>query len=106
MASSHCAALADLRDFQVRVDYYLKKKAVEVMAESDETTNHADRVVFSREVFDGRVRIYDIALAVTTNASIASTIGTKDAATANTDIVDNDLSYVVMTEMFNAFADN
>ena len=105
MASSYCATLAAYGDFQVRVDYFLKKKAVEIMAESDATAMHAERVVFSREIFKGRVRIYDIALAVTTNGSIATAVGTKDAATANTDISDNDLSYVVMTEMFNAFAE-
>jgi hypothetical protein len=105
MASSHCAALANYTLFQVRVDYYLKKQAVVVMAEDDAIPMHDKRVEFSREIFKGRVRIYDTALAVTTNGSIATTIGTKDEATANADIPDNDLSYVVMTEMFNAFAE-
>ena len=105
MASSHCANLAAYSQFQVRVDYYLKKQAVVVMAESDATAMHAERVVFSREVFRGRVRVYDIALAVTTNGTIAATIGSKDEASANEDISDNDLSYVVQTEMFNAFAE-
>ena len=105
MASSHCAALAAHTPFQTRVDYFLKKQAVTVIAEAIGTAKHDQRVVFSREIFKGRVRVYDIALAVTTNGTVAATIAAKDEATANADISDNDLSYVVQTEMFNAFAE-
>lgn len=105
MASSHCAALAAYKDFQVRVDYFLKKQAVAVMGEDEATDNHANRVLFSRDVLRGRVSLYDIALAVTTNGTVSATIGTNDEPTSNAAIIDNDLSYVVQTEMYDAFSE-
>jgi hypothetical protein len=103
MASSHCAALAADNSFQIRVDYFLKKAAIAVMAESSSTTNHDIRVVFGREIFDGRQRIYDFALGITTNSTIATTISTSDPTTANAAISDNDLEFTV-NSMYDAYA--
>jgi hypothetical protein len=103
MASSHSAALAAYSDFQIRVDYFLKKAAIAVMAEDSGTANHDQRVVFAREIFDGRQRIYDFALGVTTNSTLTATIGTSDESTANAAISDNDLEFTV-NSMYTAYS--
>lgn len=103
MAAENCANLARYGIFQSRVDYFLKKAAIAVMAEDVGTANHAERIVFARTALDGRVRIYDFALGVTTNPTLATTIGTSDESTANAAIPDNDLEFIV-NSIFTAYS--
>ncbi|MBW2632255.1 MAG: hypothetical protein JRC90_10975 [Deltaproteobacteria bacterium] len=70
--------------------------AVAVMSEAAETTNHAERVVYAKNVLNGSASISEVAIGVLTNATI------KVHLAALTDYTD-DLAFVVQS-MFNAFA--
>lgn len=106
MASEHQVAVAYLPDFQKRVLLFLEDKAVDTINEEIATpgTHSAEVLDGCRTIIRGRLSLNHISLAVVSNGTLATAIGTSDAATANSAITDNDLSYVVKTEMFGAFA--
>lgn len=86
--------------FQERVDYYMSKGAIAVMAESTSVSGHADRVVYAKSVLDGSASILEHATAALTNATVAA------AATLDADdhgISDGDLEFAV-NEMWNAMS--
>jgi predicted transcriptional regulator len=103
MSSTECMELANYGPYQDRVNYFLKKAAIAIMAESDQTANHADRVAYSAKVLGENARIFPFAVGTTTNPTLAATVGTNDAATANAAITDGDLEYTV-NSLFDAYA--
>jgi hypothetical protein len=64
--------IADDRNFQNRVKYYLQKYAVTVMAEPGNTPDHAARVLYAGKVLDGTASIYEYVVGVLTNPTIAA----------------------------------
>ena len=102
MASKHYSDVAKLPAFQDRVSHYLADKCVDVLVAEAATpeSQDANQVRFAQRYFQGRIGMIQVCQAITSNGTIRTAIGTKDAAAANDDITDNDLSYVVMTEMF------
>lgn len=103
MASTQCANLSKYEPFQDRVDYFLKKAAIAVMAEDAATANHASRVLFASLCLRDYISIKSIALGITTNATLTATIGSNNEETANAAIVDGDLEYTV-NSMFTSFS--
>lgn len=104
MGSLHCTELARDPIFQRRVDYYLKKAAIAIIGEDDQIVGHNKRVTYSKNILDGRVRTYDWALAVLTNGTLATTVGTEmDPDVSGPAISDGDLEFTV-NSMINDFA--
>lgn len=97
MSAQKCMQEARSSDFQDRIKYYLQKYALVVKEEPEATVNHSDRIVYAQKVLDGQANIYEVAIAVTTNATVSAKIA---EGVQNTD---GDLEYCVNT-MFNAFA--
>ena len=97
MSAAQCMQEARIADFQDRVKFYLQKAALNVMAESDATANHADRVTYAQKVLAGQASVYEVTIGVTTNATVSANIA------AGTATNDGDLEYCV-NSMFDAFA--
>jgi len=87
--------------FQRRVEYCLKKAAIAVMAEDAGTANHAERIVYAKQVLDGIASVTEVAKAIVTNATV--TAGANPTVLPEFSIVDSDLEFTV-NSMFNAFA--
>jgi len=84
--------------YQRRVKYYMSQAAIEVLAEDGATASHAERVTYANKILDGTASVYEFAVASVTNSTVATAID------GGQDVTDNDLSYVVKTEMYNAMA--
>ena len=89
--------------FMDRVEYFLKSKAIAVLKMPESYSG--DEVVFAKRALDNNVKIVALAVGACTNGTIAEFINSEaDANAANTLITDNDLSYVIMTELFPVYA--
>lgn len=89
-----------LGQFQRRVNYYVVKAAVAVMAEDPLTANHAERVAFANKVFVSDYNLDQYTSAVTSNPTILAGLSISDP---DNGVVDGDLEFVV-NSAFNAFA--
>lgn len=90
------AASAQDQGWKNRVKYLAVKASVDVMAESDQTVNHATRVALAKKILGGTFNFDVYALAVLTNATIAAS--GDPLATS-----DSDLEYTI-NSMYDAFA--
>ena len=79
---------ARVRENQDRVKYYMQKAAVAIIGEDASTEHHADRKTYSDAVLSGAASVYEMAVAVTTNSTVAAEI------TAGT-VTDSSLEYTV-----------
>ena len=95
------ATIATQVAFLRRVEYCLKKSAVAVMAEDAQTANHAERVVYAKEVLDGTASVPEASSAVVTNSTL-TTNGDLSAGPLF-GISDSDLEFTV-NSMYNALA--
>lgn len=84
--------------FQDRCRFFYVKYAVAVMAEADTVPDHEKRVDFAGQVLSGTFPDRELAIAVSTNATISATIDGSGTPP------DNDIDYVVQNETYNAFA--
>ena len=62
--------------FQRKVKYYMQKAAIAVLGELGTTSGHAERVIYANKILDGTASVYEYAVGVTTNATIADKIDT------------------------------
>lgn len=93
--------IANNSGFQGRCLYALQVAAVNVMAESNATAQHENRVIFARQVLNGAVNALNVALAVLTNSSIfAEAVA---ATTPDYAIPDSDIQFAV-NSLFNALS--
>jgi hypothetical protein len=93
MSSVICSATAKDQGFLNRVKYFMQGKAVVRVVHAEATP---EEIAYSKKILTGQASIEEYAMAAVTNASLAATIG--GGGTPN----DNDLSYVVQTEMWAA----
>ena len=84
--------------FQDRCRYFYAKYAVAVMAEADTVEDHDKRVDFAGQVLSGSFPDRELAIAVSTNATIGATIDGSGTPP------DTDIEYVVNNETYNSFA--
>jgi hypothetical protein len=84
--------------YQARVKYYFVKEALVAGGEADTVDDHQARLDFAGLVLAGDVDLYDLATATLTNATLAA------AVVAAQEITDNDLSYVVVQEVYTPMA--
>lgn len=86
--------------FQNRVQFYMVKGAVAVLAEAIATEGHASRVSYANEVLDGTASVLQHATAALTNSTLfaAATLEQADHG-----ITDSDLEFAV-NEMWNAMS--
>lgn len=94
MSSITGMALANEQGFQNRVEWFLSKAAIAVMAELLNTAGHAERVIYAGSVLDGTASVLQASIAVSTNATV-------DAA--GLAVTDSDLEFTV-NSMFSALA--
>jgi len=87
--SVKCMSKASDTGFQRRVKYFMTKAAVAILGEDDQTANHAERVVYANKVLDGSASVYEYAVGVTTNGTIATNIN------GDVDPTDNDVEFTV-----------
>lgn len=90
------AVLANEAGWKNRVKYYVIKAALAVMTEDVGTTNHTERVAYSKKVLAGTASFDVFSIGVLTNATIAAS---QDPAATT----DNDLEFTV-NSMFTSFA--
>jgi hypothetical protein len=82
--------------FQRKVKYYMQKAALAVLGEESTTKGHTERVAYAKKVLDGTASIYEFAVGVTTNSTIAAKLDAKSD-------YDSDLEFVI-NSMFSDFA--
>jgi len=95
------AQIAKNPTFRDRVEYYLKKASVAIMAEDAATANHAERVTYASKILDGDASIAEAAKAIVTNATLTTSGDLSESP--NHGISDSDLEYTVST-MIDALA--
>lgn len=94
MSSTDAMPVANEQGFQDRVEFFMKKAAVAVMAEALSTTGHTERAAYAKTVLGGFARVFDYAVSVLTNATVEA---------AGLAVTDSDLEFTV-NSMFNAFS--
>jgi len=95
--------IANYVAFQNRVKYAFQLAAINVMAEDPQTPNHAERVTFADRVLSGLVAIFELAVGILTNPSIAAEADVELYVNASFGIPDGDIQFTA-NSMFNAFA--
>ena len=83
-------------DFQAKVNYYVTKAAIAIMAEANTVDFHAERVAYAKKVLNNLYSLDAYALGVSVNPTVKSKID------AGTDY-DDDLEFVV-NSLFTAYA--
>lgn len=86
---------------QDRVKYALETAAINVMAESNTVTSHATRVTYAIKVLSGQENLFECAVAVMTNPTIAAEANI--ATIPDFGIPDTDMQSAV-NSLFNALA--
>ena len=93
--------IANDQNFQNRVKYYMQKAGIAVMTEANTTPNHTERVTYANKVLDGTASVFEQAVGVTTNATIAAE---ANAATQpDWGIQDSNIEFQVNAQ-YNAYA--
>jgi hypothetical protein len=93
--STICMSAANEVGFQRRVKYFMTKAAAAILGEDPLTENHAERVVYANKILDGTASVYEFAVAVATNSTIAANL------VAGTEPSDSDMEFTV-----NSFIDD
>ena len=95
------ATIAANNSFLRRVEYCMKKAAIDVMAESSGTASHTERVAYANNILGGSASVPAYALSVVTNSTITASADISN----NPDfgISDSDLDFTV-NSMYNAMA--
>ncbi|MCP3940282.1 MAG: hypothetical protein GY710_02210 [Desulfobacteraceae bacterium] len=96
MSFSQSMSEANDKGFQRKIKLSMQRAAIAVMAESSETSNHAERVIYAKKVLNGEALIYEYCVGIVTNSTIAAAIA------ADTDF-DSSIDFTV-DSMFDAFA--
>jgi len=96
--------IAQDKQFQRRVEYYMTKGAIAVLAEAPATLGNSERSDYADTVVTGIASVFDHGLAATTNATVAAAgnISTSPE-TGGFGISDSDLEFSV-NEMWNAMS--
>jgi hypothetical protein len=94
MGSLTLAAVAINADWQRRVGYYMSLRAIIVMEEEDTTNNYLNRIAYANAVLKGEASVYQMALAVLTNPTIAENADDPEDL-SGTDVPDTDIDFVV-----------
>ena len=97
------AQIANQESFRMRVDYYMQKGAIAVLAESGGTAGHAERAAYADTVVEGTASVKRHALAALTNATVAAVGDLGIPAEGGFGISDNDLEFAV-NEMWNGMS--
>lgn len=92
MGSSAAMAVALNTDFQKRVDYYLTKWSIAILAEGYGVENHYNREILAKKVLGGGVGVGVVSVAVMGNAVLA---GGADVGAPDQGVSDGDLEFVV-----------
>ena len=87
---------ANDKGFQNKVKLLMQKASIAIIGESGSTAGHDERVTYAKKVLEGTASVYEFAVGVVTNTTIAGKID------SGTDY-DSDLEFVV-SSMFNDFA--
>lgn len=95
--------IAEDQTFQNRVRLYMHAAAHAVYVEPGGTNGHAQRIILANNILDGAENVRLWAYSCMTNATL-QTAGNVSDVTGLHGISDTDLSYVVQTEIYNAFA--
>ena len=95
--------IAEQGTFQVRVDYYMQKAAIAVLAEAIATAGHADRAAYADEVVSGSASVKRHALAALTNGALSAAGDLSITADGGFGISDGDLEFAI-NEMWNAMS--
>lgn len=95
--------IANEQSFQHRVQFFLTKAAVAVMAEANTTPGHAARLTYAGKVLDGIAAILPVAVAAVTNSTIQSEANIGTPADGGYAISDGDLEFTV-NSLFSALA--
>lgn len=82
MSAIQCMSTASDKGFQNRVKYYMQKAASAIIGEVGTTDGHTERVAYAQTILNGSASILEMAIAVTTDSTIAAAI---EAETAYTD---------------------
>jgi hypothetical protein len=99
--TTHLMQIASDGNFQNRVKYFMSKYALSVMTEAVEVGSHAARVVYAKLVLAGSATVYEQAIGVLTNGTIAAQ---ADASIIpDWGIVDSNVEYQI-SQQFNAYA--
>lgn len=93
--------IASNAGFQSRCQYALTDAAVNVMAESNETASHQQRVNYARQVIAGSINVLQLAFTVLTNSTIAAEANVQ--TTPDYAIPDSDIQFAV-NSLFNTLA--
>lgn len=97
MSAVKCMGLAKNKGFQDRIKYFLTKSATAIIGEDSETAGHAERLIYAKQILSGEASVYEFAVGVVTNSTVAASIA------ADTDPSDNDLEFTV-NSLINDFA--
>lgn len=95
--------IAEYGGFQSRVSYALVVAAVNVMAESAGTVNHAERVIYAKKIINGDYDLIDPSMAVLTNSTIAAESDSTIVSNGSFNIPDGDIQFAI-NSLFNALA--
>ncbi len=96
MSFSQSMSEANDKGFQRKIKLSMQRAALAVMAESSETANHAERIVYAKKVLSGEASTFEYCVGIVTNAAIAADIAASDD-------YDSKIDFTV-DSMFNAFA--
>ena len=88
-------------NFQNRVNFCMISAAIAVMAEDPTPAVHVTRSIFARTILNGTANVFQFAIGVVNNATIASKAST---GAPDFGIVDNDILFAVQTSLFNSYA--
>ena len=99
MANVSSDVMNGLNDrFLRRVDFFMKKAAVAILAEVVATAGHTERVAYAKLVLDGTASVREFATGVGTNTTVATVIVGGDET-----VTDSDLEFTV-NSLFSAYA--
>lgn len=96
MAIKQMAVANDI-GFQRQIKYYMEKAATEILGEEFGGENqptaqeHDKRVVYANSVLDGSAKVYEYAVAVTTNSTVATKIDNNGDYSGDLEFVVNSL---------------
>lgn len=93
--------IANDANFKNRVNYAMINAAIAVVAESNATANHGKRCDYAKLILDGSANIFQMAIGVLNNATIAAEA--NSATTPDFAIPDSDIQFAVNSN-FNAYS--
>jgi len=98
--STIASEVAKNKTFQDRVNYYVLKATIAIMAEANTTGNHVERVAFASKVFISDYNLNQYVDSVLTNSTVLDALDTQAGDNGVSDI---DLESTV-NSIYNAFS--